>query len=525
MSDYPQDEYSEEQSYEDQSYEQDPELAATEEIIGEEGHEEEAEEEAVEEEPTEEESVEEEAVEEEPTEEESVEEEAVEEELQEEESSDEQPVEEELQEEEAPEEEPAAEEVYDGETLEAPAENSGDEDRSLDAEGFEITLENRTNVEQVFCYVTGQALDNGNRVCFVKADRRTTYFPENITEVGSEVPEDCAIRLGAPGETIAVTIPHIAGGRIWFSLDQKLTFYLNPGGNGPAIAEPSVTNKTDPNIDIRWGFCEFTYNRDQIYANISYVDFVSLPISMRLETTSGDVQSVEGLYQDGLDSVVAGLRAMDSDYAADWQSLIYPGDGTPLRVLSPNNAHVWSGGKAFAGYYEPYVHAVWARYRNEALLVDTQASYGTLEGRCDDADDGDTLVFGRHGRFARPSTGDVFSCSTGPFRDNQGAMGPLTARISAALNRSTLLRNPAQPTAETVASFYAHDVTNHYARLVHAANPDGRGYAFPYDDVPAPGDVDQSGFVTGQPRAFHVCIGSVVRRSDSEAVAEEGGLE
>lgn len=69
-------------------------------------------------------------------------------------------------------------------------------------------------------------------------------------------------------------------------------------------------------------------------------------------------------------------------------------------------------------------------------------------------------------------------------------MGPLTARISAALNRSTLLKNSFQPNDETVANFYTEDVTNHYARLVHEANINGRGYAFPYDDVPALGDVD-----------------------------------
>jgi hypothetical protein len=49
-------------------------------------------------------------------------------------------------------------------------------------------------------------------------------------------------------------------------------------------------------------------------------------------------------------------------------------------------------------------------------------------------------------------------------------------------------------------------VTNHYARLVHEANLEGRRYAFPYD-VPAAGQVDQSGFVNGKQKAFSVSIG------------------
>lgn len=42
--------------------------------------------------------------------------------------------------------------------------------------------------------------------------------------------------------------------------------------------------------------------------------------------------------------------------------------------------------------------------------------------------------------------------------------------------------------------------------MVHEANIDGRGYAFPYDDVPAM-DGDQSGFVNGQVKSFVVSVG------------------
>ncbi|KAH7379706.1 hypothetical protein BKA64DRAFT_765101 [Cadophora sp. MPI-SDFR-AT-0126] len=431
-----------------------------------------------------------------PVEETPVDEELVEEEPVEEEPIEEEPVEEEPFEEEPVEEEPIEEEYVE----EVPVED--EPDRSLKSGGLEITLENRTNAEQVFAYITGQLIDEGNKVCFIKADGKTPYIPEKeeITEVGSEVPVDCAIRLGATGEIVTVTIPHIAGGRIWFSLDQELTFKLNPG---PAIAEPSVTNISDPNINTSWGFCEFTYTKDCLYANISYVDFVSLPISMSLTTESGEVQSVAGLYQDGLQSVVDGIRSLE-DECPDWQDLIVESDGKPIRVLSPNNVRVMHGGKKFEGYYDEYVDACWSKYRAQPLIVDTQASYGVLEGW---VNDDELLRFEGHGTFSKPSTGDIFSCSTNCFRDNKGAMGPLTARISAALNRSTLLTNDMQPTNEQVSEFYTHPVTNHYSRLVHLANADVRGYAFPYDDVPAPGDVDQSGFVTGKPQAFAVCIG------------------
>jgi len=86
-------------------------------------------------------------------------------------------------------------------------------------------------------------------------------------------------------------------------------------------------------------------------------------------------------------------------------------------------------------------------------------------------------------------------------------MGALTARISAAFNRSTLLIDTVEPSAGP-SQFYKNPITNHYARIVHAANLDGRGYAFPYDDVTPTRGVDQSGAVQdGSPKLLTVVVG------------------
>ena len=52
---------------------------------------------------------------------------------------------------------------------------------------------------------------------------------------------------------------------------------LNPG---PGLVEPAVANPSDPNAAIQWDFCEFTWNAAQLFVNISYVDFVSLPVGL-----------------------------------------------------------------------------------------------------------------------------------------------------------------------------------------------------------------------------------------------------
>lgn len=51
-------------------------------------------------------------------------------------------------------------------------------------------------------------------------------------------------------------------------------------------------------------------------------------------------------------------------------------------------------------------------------------------------------------------------------------------------------------------------VSQHYARLVHAANVDGHGYAFPYDDVTPDGGVGQEGAMSSpNPELLTVTVG------------------
>ena len=141
-----------------------------------------------------------------------------------------------------------------------------------------------------------------------------------------------SISLGAPGNIITATIPQIAGGRIWFSVGAQLTFAVNPG---PGLVEPSVFNPSDPNININFGFAEFTFNSSQVFANISYVDFVALPISLSLTDTSNNTQHVSGLPANGLQTIANGLTAQTQKDGRRWSSLIVNNSsGQLLRILS-----------------------------------------------------------------------------------------------------------------------------------------------------------------------------------------------
>jgi Beta-1,3-glucanase len=368
-----------------------------------------------------------------------------------------------------------------------------------------FSIKNNTGSDTVYAFVTGQAINNGNALMLLESDGKTPYYPASPSAVGSPLAANCAIPLNASGGApITITVPQLAGARLWFSVGTPITFLLNPG---PGLVEPSVTNSSDPNIDIQWDFAEFTYNAAELFANISMVDFACIPIGLTLTDTSGNTQTVSGLPAGGLDTVCSDLKAQQAADGNPWTDLIVTSNGANLRALSPQNGIVYNS-SLLSGYYDDYVTAVWDMYSSTALAVDTQASYGTVTGQVT----GGLLTFPGVGSFARPAAADVFSCATGPF-STAGASGEVLAiipRLAAAFNRSTLLIDSNQPDGENPARYYANATTNHYARIVHATETGGLGYAFPYDDVTPDGGVNQAGPVSsGSPALLSVAVGAV----------------
>lgn len=363
-----------------------------------------------------------------------------------------------------------------------------------------LALENQTTSNNVYAFVTGRAIDNGNSWVLLQSDGVTPYYPASPNNIMQPLGANCAIKLGAPGSTTQCQIPHIAGGRIWFSIDQPITFYLNPG---PALVEPSVTNPSDPNAQLDWGFAEFTWNSDQLYANITYVDFVSMPIALTLETQNSGITHVSGMNTGGLQQVADNLRQQAASDGQGWDQLIINRSGTNqvLRILSPNQGMVISP-NLFSGYYDSYVKKVYQKFQTTNLSIDTQAAAGIVSSGVVNG----SFNF-KGSQFPQPSTSDIFTCNTGPFATGSNAQtNSIIPRLAAAFNRSTLLLTDSIPAPLNL--YYQDAITNHYSRIVHQANLDGKGYAFPYDDVQPTNAGDQSGEVhAGDPTLFTVTVG------------------
>lgn len=96
---------------------------------------------------------------------------------------------------------------------------------------LQIALKNTSTASQIYAYITGLSLDPAtqNQRFLLQADGKTGYFPASPANTGASLGADCGIALGGPGATRTVTIPRLAGGRIYFCYGEQLTFLLNPG--------------------------------------------------------------------------------------------------------------------------------------------------------------------------------------------------------------------------------------------------------------------------------------------------------
>lgn len=293
---------------------------------------------------------------------------------------------------------------------------------------------------------------------------------------------------------------------------------LNPGGpEGAALVEPSVLNPSDPNHGVDFGFVEFTLDAAQLYANVSYVDFVPrLPVGISLREKNGKEQMVCGMPIDGLEKVAGGLREQARKDGRGWDKLIVESGGRNLRVL--NATHGGAVGADFSGYFEPLVEEAWSKYSSCECHVDTQAAPGVLHGTVTSKG---KLRIGDE-EFDKPSTADILGCNSGPFTTGASpARNAIIPRLAAAFARSSIVETERHPSGPE--TFYAREPTNHYARLVHEVAVDGKGYAFAYDDVQPEGGEDQSGKVNaGDPEVFVVSVGGKsvgAKEKETEAAA------
>ncbi|KAG5982170.1 hypothetical protein E4U43_006479 [Claviceps pusilla] len=355
-----------------------------------------------------------------------------------------------------------------------------------------------------------QGLDSQGKVVFVKSDG-TLYYPSSGQ---SSIPvginnDEIAIDLPERGRNLKMKLPvPLYSGRVYFS-EGKLDFFMVKTPVGDGLVQPSVANAADPSAETNWGFVEFTFTpQGTVYANISYVDFVGMILSMSIRAkNNAGTQLTKGLHGGAVQSICDSLRRPSAD-GRNWEALcIADGAGRPIRVISPNIYAVMDP-EDFKDYWQGYVDEVWQHFSNRNLTIDTQGSAGKVQCRVRGSQmscDGDN----RH--YDKPSARDIWGCNSGTFGKQDGDNDihlAVIARLCAAFNRSTLLLSGGDVQPECAAAhYYGVNPTNAYSRLVHENEVDGKGYAFSYDDVNPDGE-NASGLLTSeQPDTLTIYVG------------------
>ncbi|KAF2498848.1 hypothetical protein BU16DRAFT_505359 [Lophium mytilinum] len=376
-------------------------------------------------------------------------------------------------------------------------------------EKLSFALVNNFDGAQINAYVTGR--DASDNIVMLQADG-SWYFPN---PQGSTTPVaitgNVNISLGAKGSTTNIQLPgYISSARVYFAEGNLQFFVVAIDSNGGAgLVEPAANNPSDPNAGVNWGFVELTNNDGGLYANISYVDFVGLVLSMSMIAGDGSVQTVKGLQAGAASSICNDLTAVAGQDGQPWDQLcMKDSSGKLLRVLAPTK-YLDLAPDAFSTYFTDYINTVWSTYSTKDLTINTQSTSGNVACRTS----GDVLnCAGDNRSYAKPVPKDIFGCDSGTFyidRANDNAIHYAVApRLCAAFARTTLLLSggDVQPSLDS-GSYYTTAPTHRYSQYVHKYETDNKGYAFSYDDVNPSGE-NAAGVVSdANPQLLTIYVG------------------
>lgn len=336
-----------------------------------------------------------------------------------------------------------------------------------------LSITNNTGrADAVHLYVLGVDLNTG-RLGYVNAGGVfTAWGPGGTPPVPAP---DVSIPGPGNGGTTTIQVPRGVSGRVYFSLGERLKFFLAPGG----LVQPAPWAGGDANRDILFDWSEFTYNDAGLWLNSSQVDMFAVPHTVSVTTGSGAVKSTGTLVPGGRDNVINGIKAQPG-WAGSVQTR---SDGTVLRVLAPGKAA--DAGQLGGGYLDPYISSAWNAYTGKVLTVVPFADQPNTKyfGRTS----GTVMTFTNGAgqqvaSFTKPTSANVWGCDGALGAPNDQVVGPIARTLCAALNRGTLGTIDTQP-GGSGADFYRNGPTNQYAKLVHGNMADGKAYAFAFDDV------------------------------------------
>lgn len=347
---------------------------------------------------------------------------------------------------------------------------------------FQIANKSEFPDDQVYIGLTGRVNDQSVWFdCATQTVKPIQLSDNTVTAPNGTKYANCFTKLSnIPNKTL--NLPQIASVRIFIAFKNQLYLYFFADGGYSA---PDLNNPTDPNQGIRYEIIELTYNNIGLWANTTRVDNYQYPMGLEVWGSNIPYQKVGEIitHQQILDLWKARVPAsFQGCYDANLGIIHAPSKTAPFK----------EGGSMY-NYFDSYVNAVWARYRNEDLTMSI-GDAGVWRGRVN----GDVFTFTRSTDGAvgvieaKPNTQeilegkgvlahDVPSTPTANDLDVQ-------KHFCAGFNRGAI--NPNAPSGVTQswgneAEYFINNTYNEYVKFWHSRDIsyDGWTYAFCYDDV------------------------------------------
>ncbi|KAK6430824.1 hypothetical protein LTR95_013016 [Oleoguttula sp. CCFEE 5521] len=330
-----------------------------------------------------------------------------------------------------------------------------------------LDLVNGLSSSNVYAYITTTDLQTNQSILITSTGAKLVPAPAKLY-VPERVPSDCGILLGAQGTTTSVPLGFpLSNAGVYFA-DGEMEFWAIRTEDGYSLTNPSCeSGKT--------GFVEVNQGADSMaWANPSFVDFVGLASPFELQSKTDKI-TIESMPVDGAAQVCARLEKAAPGPNSPWSALCKRDDkGSVYQVVSPMHGNA----TLFNGYWNTTIDAVWNLIAKGGITFDLQSiAYGNVTCRMDVASK----------PFPKPLGSHIWGCVGGPFTGANDAHGHIGSRLCAAFHRGTLLLpgGMCQPSQPSSMYYQTGQVFNEYAKTVHAVSSDGRGYAFPVDDVKA----------------------------------------
>lgn len=316
-----------------------------------------------------------------------------------------------------------------------------------------------------------------------------------------------------PDKTI--NIPHIYAVRIFISFKSPLYLYFF--GDGGGYSAPSLSNDSDPNLNIKYELVELTYGDNGLWTNTTRVDAYQYPMGLEVWGEDGFYKRVgEILSHEDI------IEQWKIRVGAAFQASLDQGLGI---ILNPSKSSSFQEGQEYNGYFSNYVDAVWSRYEDEDMSLSIGEA-GVWLGRVTN----DQFIFtnqddGTIGMIsAKPNTLEILEASGVLAEDVEStesiyADQNIQKHFSAAFNRGAIDINAA--TGELLEwsdpdTYFGENTHNEYVAFWHSEDIsfEGETYAFAYDDV-----FDYSSTIQStEPEKVKITIGGFV--NDAYVAAE-----